>query len=62
VRAVSATADELVICAGMAHALGVPCLAGIPVGHIDEQWTIPLGAMAELDTATRTLSVMSYKS
>ena len=46
----------------LAHSLGVPCLAGIPVGHIAEQWTIPLGAMAELDTATRTLSVTSYKS
>ena len=46
----------------VAHALGVPCLAGIPIGHIAEQWTIPLGAMAELDTATRTLSVTSYKS
>jgi muramoyltetrapeptide carboxypeptidase len=46
----------------LAHALGVPCVAGIPVGHIAEQWTIPLGAMATLDTATRTLAVMSYKS
>ena len=46
----------------IAHSLGVPCMSGVPVGHIDEQWTIPLGAMAELDTATRTLSVTSYKS
>ena len=46
----------------IAHALGIPCLAGIPVGHIDEQWTIPLGAMAQLDTATRTLTVTSYTS
>ncbi len=46
----------------LAHSLGVPCLAGIPVGHIAEQWTIPLGATAKLDTATRTLTVTSYKS
>jgi muramoyltetrapeptide carboxypeptidase len=46
----------------IAHALGIPCLAGIPVGHIDAQWTIPLGAMAQLDTATRTLTVTSYTS
>jgi muramoyltetrapeptide carboxypeptidase len=46
----------------LAHSLGVPCLAGIPVGHIAEQWTFPLGAMAELDTATRTLTVTSYSS
>ena len=46
----------------VAHSLGVPCLAGIPVGHIDEQWTIPLGAMATLDTSTRALNVTSYSS
>ena len=46
----------------LAHSLAVPCLAGIPVGHIAEQWTIPLGAMGKLDTATRTLTVTSYKS
>ncbi len=46
----------------IAHALGVPCLAGIPVGHIDAQWTLPLGAMATIDTKTRTLSVTSYSS
>ena len=40
--------------------LGVPCLAGVPVGHISEQWTIPLGATAQLDTKTRTLTVTSY--
>ena len=46
----------------IAHALGVPCLAGIPVGHVNEQWTIPLGAMASLDTATKTLTITSYTS
>lgn len=46
----------------LAHSLGVPCLAGIPVGHIAEQWTIPLGAMAVMDTAARTLTVTSYNS
>jgi muramoyltetrapeptide carboxypeptidase len=44
------------------HSLGVPCLSGIPVGHIDEQWTIPLGAMAKLDTSNRSLTVTSYTS
>jgi muramoyltetrapeptide carboxypeptidase len=46
----------------IAHSLGVPCLAGIPVGHIAEQWTIPLGAMATLDTAKRSIAVDSYTS
>jgi muramoyltetrapeptide carboxypeptidase len=46
----------------IAHSLGVPCVAGIPIGHITEQWTIPLGAMGKLDTATRALTVTSYTS
>lgn len=46
----------------IAHGIGVPCLAGIPIGHIDAQWTIPLGAMATLDTAAKTLTVTSYTS
>jgi muramoyltetrapeptide carboxypeptidase len=46
----------------LAHSLGVPCLAGIPIGHIAEQWTVPLGAMARLDTGARSLTVTSYTS
>ena len=38
---------------------GIPCLAGAPFGHIADQWTIPLGAIAELDTDARTLRVLS---
>jgi len=44
----------------IAHDAGIPCLAGIPLGHIAEQWTFPLGAMAKLNTRTRTLTVTSY--
>jgi muramoyltetrapeptide carboxypeptidase len=40
-----------------ADRLGVPCIAGIPMGHCDAQWTIPLGAVAELDADARTLTV-----
>ncbi len=36
---------------------GVPCLAGAPVGHIEEQWTLPLGLTATLDATARTLHV-----
>ena len=46
----------------LAHSLGVPCLTGIPIGHIAEQWTVPLGATARLDTAARRLTVTSYTS
>ena len=40
-----------------ADALGVPALLGIPLGHIDDQWTLPLGALATLDATARTLKV-----
>ncbi|MBC7673818.1 MAG: hypothetical protein H7247_15475 [Polaromonas sp.] len=40
-----------------AELAGVPAIAGIPVGHIDDQWTLPLGAMAELDAESRSLHV-----
>ena len=36
---------------------GVPCVKDAPFGHIDDQWTIPLGAMAELNADARTLCV-----
>ena len=35
----------------------VPCLAKIPMGHIADQWTIPLGAHAVLDADERTLII-----
>jgi muramoyltetrapeptide carboxypeptidase len=41
----------------LADALAVPALLGIPLGHIDDQWTLPLGALATLDTASRALLV-----
>lgn len=40
-----------------AEAIGVPCLAGAPIGHIDEQWTLPLGAVAELNATDRYLTI-----
>jgi muramoyltetrapeptide carboxypeptidase len=36
------------VLAETADALEVPCIAGVPVGHIDQQWTLPLGLTAEL--------------
>ena len=49
------TMDDVV--GEIAEILEVPCLAGVPVGHIDDQWTLPLGAAAELDVDARSLSV-----
>ena len=39
--------------------LGVPCVAGLPIGHIPDQWTLPLGALAELDADARHLHVIA---
>ena len=41
----------------IAKELRIPCFAGAPIGHIDDQWTIPLGAMAEIDAESGTLTV-----
>jgi muramoyltetrapeptide carboxypeptidase len=46
--------DALV--AEAADVAGVPAIAGAPVGHIDDQWTIPLGATAQLDADALTLT------
>jgi muramoyltetrapeptide carboxypeptidase len=41
----------------VADRLGVPALLGVPVGHVDDQWTLPLGAGAELDADAPALHV-----
>jgi muramoyltetrapeptide carboxypeptidase len=43
----------------LANALDVPCLAGVPVGHLPDQWTLPLGALAEVDVEARVLRVLT---
>jgi muramoyltetrapeptide carboxypeptidase len=49
--------DEVV--GEVADILGVPAVCDIPVGHIADQWTIPLGALGALDADARTLTVLS---
>jgi muramoyltetrapeptide carboxypeptidase len=39
--------DEML--AGYFEPLGIPVAYGFPVGHIDAQWTLPLGVRARLD-------------
>ncbi|MDQ3950181.1 MAG: LD-carboxypeptidase [Gemmatimonadota bacterium] len=51
IRALDALFEEL------ARDLHIPSFAGAPIGHIDDQWTVPLGAMAELDADAGTLTV-----
>ena len=38
--------------------LGVPVAAGFPIGHIDDQWTLPIGVTAELDATRGELSLL----
>lgn len=38
--------------------LGVPAYAGAQIGHIDDQFTVPLGVRAELDAAAGTLRLL----
>jgi muramoyltetrapeptide carboxypeptidase len=38
--------------------LGIPAASGFPVGHIDDQWTLPLGVTARLDATAGTLTLL----
>ena len=40
------------------RALGVPAVAGLMIGHIDDQTTLPLGCLAELDAGAGTLTLL----
>ena len=46
------------ILAERCHALGVPAVAGLMIGHIDDQTTLPIGCLAELDADARTLTLL----
>lgn len=50
--------DEILL--EMAELIDVPCISGAPIGHIDDQWTLPVGAHARLDADARTLNVLPY--
>ncbi|MBL0939121.1 MAG: LD-carboxypeptidase [Gemmatimonadaceae bacterium] len=41
----------------VADRLKVPALLGVPIGHIEDQWTLPFGALATLDADARTLAI-----
>jgi len=40
------------------HDLNVPAVAGLPFGHTDRQWTLPLGVRARLDADRCTLEIL----
>ena len=37
---------------------GIPVAHGFPIGHVQEQWTMPIGVMAELDAERGDLTLL----
>jgi muramoyltetrapeptide carboxypeptidase len=48
--------DEVL--AGYFEPLGIPVAYGFPVGHIDTQWTLPLGVRARLDAGAGEVELL----
>jgi muramoyltetrapeptide carboxypeptidase len=46
------------ILAERCRALGVPALSGVMIGHIEDQTTLPIGCLAELDADAGTLTLL----
>jgi muramoyltetrapeptide carboxypeptidase len=46
------------ILAERCRALGVPAVAGMMVGHVEDQTTLPVGCLAELDADAGTLTLL----
>jgi muramoyltetrapeptide carboxypeptidase len=46
------------VLAAFATDLDVPCIAGAPIGHVDDNWCLPVGVRARLDAAAGTLSLL----
>ena len=40
------------------YPLGIPIASGFPFGHVDDNWTLPLGARARLDATQGTLTLL----
>ena len=38
--------------------LGIPAARGFPIGHVDDQWTLPIGARARLDADAGTIALL----
>jgi muramoyltetrapeptide carboxypeptidase len=46
------------ILAERARALGVPAVSGVMIGHVEDQTTLPIGCLAELDADAATLTLL----
>jgi muramoyltetrapeptide carboxypeptidase len=40
------------------RALNIPAVAGLMIGHVDDQTTVPIGCLAELDAGAGTLTLL----
>lgn len=38
--------------------LGIPVAAGLPIGHVDDQWTMPIGVRARLDASAGEVEIV----
>lgn len=45
------------VLAEFAERLGVPAVVDFPIGHIEHNWTVPLGVVAELDADAARLNI-----
>ena len=46
------------VLADFAVRLVVPCIAGAPIGHVDENWCLPIGVRARLDAGAGTVEII----
>jgi muramoyltetrapeptide carboxypeptidase len=46
------------ILAERCRALGVPAVSGLMIGHVEDQTTLPIGCLAELDAGAGTLTLL----
>ena len=46
------------ILAERCRSLGVPAVSGFMVGHVDDQTTLPIGCLAELNADAGTLTLL----
>jgi len=38
--------------------LGIPAASGFPIGHVDEQWTLPIGVRGRLDAGAGEVEIL----
>ncbi|MGH7505684.1 MAG: S66 peptidase family protein [Longimicrobiales bacterium] len=46
------------VLADFAARVGVPCVHGVPVGHVDDSWSLPLGVLARLDADAGSVEIL----